>query len=310
MKDLLDKAANAYYAGTPFLSDEEFDSLAELSNYQQVGERLSGGIKHFYPMYSLQKYYEGDELPEWWKFAIATPKLDGSAISLLYVDHVLVMGLTRGDGVKSQTDITDKVVASPYIPNMIGEGGVVQITGEVVAPKEVPNARNYAAGALNLKSTEEFLSRNVNFIAYGMAPALHEQYESDLLYLENVEGFDTVLSHGISDIYPTDGTVYRVSSNVDFDAFGYTSKHPRGAFALKTQKEGIETTLRDVVWQVGKSGKVSPVAILDPIDIDGAKVSRATLHNIKYIRALNLEIGCQVKVIRSGEIIPRIVCRV
>ena len=70
------------------------------------------------------------------------------------------------------------------------------------------------------------------------------------------------------------------------------------------------TTLLDVVWQVGKSGVVSPVALLEPVDIDGAIVSRATLHNIEYIRSLDLEIGCSVEVIRSGEIIPRILRRV
>ena len=91
---------------------------------------------------------------------------------------------------------------------------------------------------------------------------------------------------------------------------GHTSKHPRGAFALKEQAQGVATTLIDVVWQLGKSGVVSPVAILDPIDIGGATVSRATLHNIEYIRDLNLEIGCRVEVIRSGEIIPRIVRRI
>jgi len=79
---------------------------------------------------------------------------------------------------------------------------------------------------------------------------------------------------------------------------------------LKELKEGILSKLLDVVWQVGKSGVVSPVAILDPVDIDGATVSRATLHNIQYIRSLNLELGCLVEVIRSGEIIPRVVKRV
>jgi NAD-dependent DNA ligase len=91
---------------------------------------------------------------------------------------------------------------------------------------------------------------------------------------------------------------------------GYTAHHPRGAFALKEQKEGVYTVLLDVVWQVGKSGVISPIAILQPIEVGDALVSRATLHNIEYIRSLNLEIGCGVEVIRSGEIIPRIVRRV
>jgi DNA ligase (NAD+) len=104
--------------------------------------------------------------------------------------------------------------------------------------------------------------------------------------------------------------VYRINSYEKFESMGYTAHHPKGAFALKTQKQGEITTLVDVEWQVGKSGVVSPVAILDPVDIEGATVSRATLHNINYIRSLDLKLGCQVEVIRSGDIIPRIVRRV
>mgnify|MGYP003673046539 CR=1 FL=1 len=91
---------------------------------------------------------------------------------------------------------------------------------------------------------------------------------------------------------------------------GHTSHHPRGAYALKQIQKGVETTLNDVVWNVGKSGVVAPVAMLEPIEIDGAMVSKATLHNMRYIIDLDLEIGCRVEVIRSGEIIPRIVRRV
>jgi DNA ligase (NAD+) len=91
---------------------------------------------------------------------------------------------------------------------------------------------------------------------------------------------------------------------------GYTAHHPRGAFALKEQKKGVVTQLLGVEWQVGKSGVVSPVAILSPIKIGDAVVERATLHNIEYIRGLNLEVGCSVEVIRSGEIIPRILRRI
>ena len=96
----------------------------------------------------------------------------------------------------------------------------------------------------------------------------------------------------------------------NFEKMGYTAHHPRGAFALKEQKEGVVTKLLDVKWQVGKSGVLSPVAILEPVIIGDAEVSRATLHNIEYIQGLGLEIGCSVEVIRSGEIIPRILRRV
>ena len=110
--------------------------------------------------------------------------------------------------------------------------------------------------------------------------------------------------------YPTDGMVCRIDDQHEFENWGYTSHHPRAAYALKRIQKGVETTLIDVSWQVGKSGVVSPVGILDPIEIDGAVISKATLHNMAYIDGLNLEIGCRVEVIRSGEIIPRIVRRV
>jgi DNA ligase (NAD+) len=123
------------------------------------------------------------------------------------------------------------------------------------------------------------------------------------------QGFHVVTSFDSSK-YPTDGLVYRLNDNNNYKKVGYTAHHPRGAFALKEQKEGVVTTLKNVIWQVGKSGVVSPVAILDPVNVGDALVSRATLHNIEYIRALNLELGCKVEVIRSGEIIPRILRRV
>ena len=122
-------------------------------------------------------------------------------------------------------------------------------------------------------------------------------------------GFRTVVQSDYNE-FPQDGIVWRIDSEVDFEAKGHTSHHPRGAFALKEPTESHVSTLLDVVWQVGKSGVVSPVAIIDPVLIGEATVSRATLHNIAYIQKLGLEIGCKVEVIRSGEIIPRITGRV
>jgi DNA ligase (NAD+) len=194
---------------------------------------------------------------------------------------------------------------------MIPMKGEVQITGEVVCPSSVPNARNVASGSLNLKDIHEFRARarDLVFVAYDM------QFEKDYSnYIDAMnalahEGFNVVTTFDHSN-YPTDGWVYRINDQKSFQKMGYTAHHPRGAFALKEQKEGVHTELLDVVWQVGKSGVVSPVAILDPVEVEGAVVSRATLHNIEYIRSLGLEIGCTVEVIRSGEIIPRIVRRV
>jgi DNA ligase (NAD+) len=220
------------------------------------------------------------------------------------VNGELRLALTRGDGILGR-DITDKM--KYLVPNHIKYSGLVQITGEVVAPSSIPNARNYASGSLGLKDLEEFKTRNLAFVAYDSSN-LYDNYSEEMNWLCHGCKFNVVTEFDCSR-YPTDGTVYKLWDGNRFRELGYTSKHPRGAFALKEQAEGVETTLVDVVWQLGKSGVVSPVAILDPILIGDATVSRATLHNIEYIRDLNLEIGCSVEVIRSGEIIPRVVRR-
>lgn len=304
MKEFLDNASSAYYEGNPTISDEEFDRLASVYNYNSVGYVVTDGIPHLYKMYSLQKFFSLVDAPDLSGY-ISTPKLDGAAVSIVYVNGQLAIALTRGDGELGR-DITDKMRL--LVPNSIPLQATVQITGEVVCPSSVPNSRNLAAGSLNLKDLEEFRTRPLTFVAYGLQGSSIFTWSGAMKYLK-AQGFQTVNSFD-SSMYPTDGIVYRVDDNQKFDSLGYTSHHPRGAFALKEQKDGVVTTLLDVVWQVGKSGAISPVAILEPVMIGSAMVGRATLHNIQYIRDLNLEIGCQVEVIRSGEIIPRVVRRV
>jgi NAD-dependent DNA ligase len=311
MKALLQQASEDYYNGKPSMSDEQFDKLAVYAEYDEVGySSRDNRVPHAFQMYSLQKIFSNeldkDPLADYKGATIVSPKLDGAAVSLLYVSGQLHKALTRGDG-KRGLDITDHM--KTLVPNSLGKftGALLQITGEVVAPKTIKNARNYAAGALNLKDTSEFQSRDLRFIAYGVQESWNEAWTMDMSYL-NSFGFDTVLSNDWT-AYPDDGIVFRVDNYKDFYSLGYTSKHPRGAYALKQRNEGVITKLVDVIWNVGKSGVVAPVAILEPVDIDGATVSRATLHNMRYINDLNLEIGCLVEVIRSGEIIPRIISR-
>jgi DNA ligase (NAD+) len=308
MRDFLEKASLAYYSGCPIISDAEFDSLAAKYSYNQVGHVVTDGVPHLYRMYSLQKYFDITEAGNISGY-IKTPKLDGAAVSLLYVNKQFALGLTRGDGNLGR-DITDKLAL--LVPPTISLRGEVQITGEIVCPSNVTNARNVASGSLNLKDIKEFEARaeNLVFVAYDIHKSGlgYDQYSTILKALAD-QGFNTVNTFDASN-YPTDGWVYRINDIKAFNKMGYTAHHPRGAFALKEQKEGVHTELLDVVWQVGKSGVVSPVAILSPVEVEGAIVSRATLHNIEYIRSLELEIGCTVEVIRSGEIIPRILRRV
>lgn len=308
MKKLLDAASAAYYEGVPFMSDAEFDILCADCSYEPLGYRVDDEISHLFPMYSLQKKFVGEEHPEYDHqegATIVSPKLDGAAVSLGYWDGKLVIALTRGDG-KQGRNIIEKM--SKLVPLKIDRMGAVQVTGEVVAPSTIPNSRNYASGALNLKSMDEFNSREIRFVAYDVQPGVNENWTEDLSDLAS-EGFDTVIQSNWLE-YPQDGVVFRTNNRAKYEEMGYTSHHPRGAFALKERPQGVITELVDVIWQVGKSGVVSPVAILNPVQIGDATISRATLHNMKYINELDLEIGCSVEIIRSGEIIPRVVRRV
>ena len=304
MQEYLKSLSASYYEGEPQLSDEEFDRLAEIYNYNSVGHTVTDGVPHLYRMYSLQKYFDIADAPSIGGYVV-TPKLDGAAVAIVYINGKLALALTRGDGNLGR-DVTDKIGC--LVPKTIPYEGFVQITGEVVCPSSIPNSRNLASGSLNLKDMEEFRTRPLTFIAYALQGSSIQTWTGTMKYLE-AQGFNTVFSFDSSS-YPTDGLVYRVDDNIKFDSMGHTAHHPRGAFALKEQKAGVITELLDVVWQVGKSGVVSPVAILKPVMVGDATVTKATLHNIEYIRGLNLEIGCMVEIIRSGEIIPRVVRRI
>lgn len=315
--EFLNRASRHYYNGHPIISDEQFDKLAESVGYNHVGAKQHENVeKHFNRMYSLQKHYEGEgkhPLAEYsrGKEVSVTPKLDGAAVSLLYVENKLVRVLTRGDGIEGRV-VTDKFLATKLVPHTLPSSfkhPVLQITGELAAPKHVENSRNYAAGALNLGSVEEFKSRAVNFFAYGVFPYLTETFSNDMKILAK-HGFNTVQDRGLVEIYPTDGAVFRLDENVLFEQAGFTSKHPKGAFALKERGEGVETFLLNVEWNVGKTGKVTPTAILEPVKIGDKLVSRATLNNPGFIEALDLRIGDRVAVIMGGEIIPVITHKV
>lgn len=308
--EFLDKASKLYYEGNPIITDIEFDRLCELCDYQRIGYLTDDSEPHLYQMYSLQKYYPGEQKKPLEDIEVTyTIKLDGAAISLLYVNGELVRALTRGDG-RYGLNITDKILSTNnLVPLKIKCKDTIQITGEIVAPLHIPNSRNYASGSLNLKDINEFKTRALSFFAYGVYPYFTDTYDSDLQYLTKL-GFNTVMDKNLQELYPSDGIVFRCLSNQVFDELGYTSKHPRGAYALKERQPGVETKLLDVEWQVGKSGKVTPVAILEPVQIEDAWISRATLNNPGYIEMLGLQIGDTVGVIRAGSIIPCITHKV
>ena len=304
-------AKQYYEGGNSPLTDTERDALYD--GLEEIGYTPDSGVPHKYQMYSLQKTFDNEELENWLRvkhegqLVTCTPKLDGAAVSMMYRDGNLSSALTRGNG-KIGLDILNKI--QYLVPTKINYLKEIQIDGEVVAPTSIPNARNYSAGSLNLKDPLEFKARcnELRFVAYDMRPYFIESWV-DVLYMVESFGISTVYSIDAS-LYPQDGRVFRLDDTKYWSEQGFTAHHPRGSLAFKEQKDGVITTLKDVEWQTGKSGVVTPVAILEPVMIGDALVQRATLHNMAHIEQLGLEIGCKVEVIRSGEIIPRIVRRV
>lgn len=308
MKRFLREASKEYYNGNPVISDDDFDAIERSTEENESVGYKDGEVNHLFRMYSLEKCYNRSDL-RFTEYTIETPKLDGAAISILYINGVFDISLTRGDGVKG-FNISDKV--KYLVPEVINTASsTVFITGEVVAQKDVKNARNYASGALKLKNNEEFLSRlqNLTFIAYDAKGLNTNTYEETLKLLKSF-GFNTVIDSNYSE-FPQDGRVIRVNSNKSFESLGFTNKYPKGAIALKNRKdeEIKETILRDVIWQVG-GNKVTPVAIFDEIELQDAKVSRATLHNAGFVEDLDLSIGDTILVRRAGSIIPSIIGKV
>lgn len=312
IKEFLDYASAEYYNGAPVITDAQFDALADSVNYSKVGTAVYGSTApHCFALYSLQKFYPGESKPplaDYTKAKITTPKLDGAAIALTYLRGVLIEVLTRGDGVQGQV-VTDKFLATNLVPKLLDFYSVelIQISGELVAPKSIANARNYAAGALNLKDTSEFATRDLYFVAYGIQGNLDLVTYSQSLHLLESLGFKTVRDTDFCENFNHDGIVTRVDSIAEFLQLGYTARHPRGAFATKSRSSGVATRLRDVIWQTGRTGRVTPVAVFDPVVIDGASISRATLNNPGFIEALDLDIGDTIYVEKAGDIIPSVI---
>ena len=266
-------------------------------------------------------------------------KFDGLTINLTYRDGKLVQAATRGDGVTGEV-VTEQVKTIRSVPLSIPYKGVLEVQGEGIMrlsaleeynsdPTVTPlkNARNAAAGAIrNLDPAQtakrklEVVCYNVNYIegrrfdsGSEMMVFLKEQKfkVSDMYVLADDE--ETVFGtlDKIESVRPTldfliDGAVVKADDFAMREELGYTEKFPRWAMAYKFAAEEMTTTVRDVIWQVSRTGKLNPLAVLDPVDIGGVTVSRATLNNISEIRRKDVRIGSRVFVRRSTDVIPEI----
>ena len=299
VKEYLRKASEAYYKGEPIISDTEFDKLSETVGFDEVGTSTQNNrFKHAFRMYSLQKVFENEHteknpLKDYKEKIIWTPKLDGAAVSLLYINGELERALTRGDG-KKGIDITGHM--KHLVPNTLDRSiykfcvPLTQIVGEVVAPSRIKNARNYAAGALNLKSLAEFSCRQVQFVLYGAEPNRKEYWAEEMDSYGHA-GFVTVLE-AVDITYPTDGIVYRLNEFAKHHMQGFTSQHPKGAFALKSDKtesaiasklaakiynlEALKTNVED------ESGNITRFFIM------GRDSEHPEFKNEKYIKIENI----------------------
>ncbi|MBQ4358520.1 MAG: NAD-dependent DNA ligase LigA [Paludibacteraceae bacterium] len=272
-------------------------------------------------------------------------KFDGTSISLTYEGGRLVRAVTRGDGEQGD-DVTDNVKTIRSIPLQLPKGDwpeEMEVRGEVLMPwsvfeqlnkeraeQEEPlfaNPRNAASGTLKLQNSSEVAKRHLDSYQYFViGDGLKEETHYGLLMKAREWGFKVSealkIAHGVDEVFDyinywdierknlpvaTDGIVLKVNSKSQQERLGYTAKSPRWAIAYKFQAERACTRLNSVSFQVGRTGKITPVANLDAVQLSGTVVKRASLHNADIIKSLDLHIGDMVYVEKGGEIIPKIV---
>jgi len=269
------------------------------------------------------------------------PKFDGASLNLLYKDDKLVRAITRGDGVVGE-EVTDNVKTIRSIPLSIDYSELIEIRGEVVIPKgdfeiinqerlkegKTPfaNPRNSASGGLRQLDSSQTAKRRLVFYPWGVGENSLEysnlSQKMDYIYnlgflkppytkkcksLEDIESFYQFLISKRDEIpIMMDGMVIKVDDIIKAEQLGYTVKYPKWMCAYKFPAIEKVTKVNAITLQVGRTGVITPVAEVEPIDIDGAIVSRATLHNFDEIERKGLMIGDSVILIRSGDVIPKI----
>jgi DNA ligase (NAD+) len=315
---------------------------AENPLLQMVGSQYLSGekIPHERKMLSLNKTYKLPELLRWMDAhqLVSTFKIDGSSCSLVYRQGILQVAKTRGDG-KFGENITNKILFLDQVPKNLPEAIDIEVRGEVFCREkeffnlseqmqklglERPNSqRNIVAGLLGRKDQIE-LASFLSFQAF-------EIFSNDLVFksedqkftiLKNM-GFETPdikIHTGESDIkvaldqaqrfmsegnYLIDGLVFTLRDVATHEELGETAHHPRYKMAFKFQGEEKITTIKSLSWQVSRNGILTPVANVEAVEVSGAMVSRVTLHNYGLVKQHQLKAGDKIRIVRSGEVIPK-----
>ena len=324
--------------------DAAKDELASLdpknTEVTAVGASAPNGsiwekVRHEIPMGSLAKVNSWEEFVEWTKPVESqefffTHKLDGSSMELVYVNGELKRCVTRGDGIIGE-DVTANVSKVPNIPKTL-QGFSATIRGEIIMEKavfkekyseEYANPRNTAAAKVREKKNSGADCENLKFYAYWMdsndKPTTYRNMMHSLRRLGfNVPEFEVgdvqamraefekTKENRLSIPYEIDGVVVSVNDLVKLDEMGSQNMRPLGQIAWKFDAAKRETRIRSVKWQVGPSGRITPVAVVDPVNIGGVVITNISLHNMWLFRDLNLHEGDRVLVSRRNDVIPYI----
>ena len=313
---------------------------------QTVGYQVQSKLKkvtHSHPMLSLAKSTDLNEIEKFinGKFVIFMLKCDGLTCSIHYKDGKLISAETRGDGTVGE-DITNNIKMVSNVPLTIPVKGSVTVDGEIIVKWDVfkkmnegilegedfSHPRNYASGSIRQLDTKITKDRRLSFIAWKLIEApLFSKHFKENLSLITAMGFEVVpwrmykdtsieklpeifslMYYGVAKEHniPVDGLVLAYDDIEYGESLGATAHHLNSQFAWKREMENVETILRDVEWNIGKSGMVAPTAVFDPIDLGGAITTRATLHNVSIIKGLKLGIGDRITVARMNEVIPKV----
>ena len=326
--------------------EEETGIVFANSPTQNVGYVVADELKeveHNHPMLSLDKTKSVDELIDFIgnKNGFLSVKCDGLTTSLHYIDGKLIGAETRGDGSRGVDCLQNVLMMKnvpkkiPYKDEMIIDGETIigwdtfrEINDKLPEDKKYKHPRNLVSGSLQLLNSKEAASRNMRFVAWRVIKGFeHKSVFFDLKKAESI-GFEIVpmwsysndsmdkenLSKMLEDLkdkadshnIPYDGAVMAVDNYKIADSMGRTDKFFRHSMAYKYEDELFETVLTDIEWNTSKTGLINPVAIFEPVNLNGAITTRATLHNITYIKDMMLGIGDRIRIYRSNMVIPKV----